>query len=250
MVRRLLLAVFSLVPLWAQHLPGRYIVELSTEPVAAHVARLPRGTGLQSTAAVTHRALVRAEQTTARAAIERQQGVVLDQVDTVANALFVQIPDNLSASLTALPGVKRVIPEREFHPLLDRAVQVNRISDVWNEIGADQGGAGMKIAIIDTGIDISHPAFQNSSLSIPSGFPKVDKAADSAFTNNKVVVARSYVSLLPYRDPDTTARDHVGHGTALAMITAGGRANGPLASIAGIAQGAQLGNYKVFGTPG
>ena len=44
---------------------------------------------------------------------------------------------------------------------LDRAVQVDHISDAWNEIGFDQGGAGMKVAIIDSGIDVGHPGFNN-----------------------------------------------------------------------------------------
>jgi subtilisin family serine protease len=34
------------------------------------------------------------------------------------------------------------------------------------------------------------------------------------------------------------------------MIAAGGRSAGPLATITGVAPGAQLGNYKVFGSPG
>src|SRR5207245_9892974 len=66
----------------------------------------------------------------------------------------------------------------------------------------------------------------------------------------KTLGGRSYCSLLPNRDPDHSARDHVGHGTALAMVAAGVRNAGPLATIAGVAPKAWLGNYKVFGTPG
>jgi hypothetical protein len=65
-----------------------------------------------------------------------------------------------------------------------------------------------------------------------------------------VIVARSYVNLLPSRDTDLSARDRVGHGTALAIIAAGARSAGPLATITGVAPAAWVGNYKVFGTPG
>ena len=90
------------------------------------------------------------------------------------------------------------------------------------------------------------------------GFPK----GDQNFTNSKVIVARSYVDLLVYADnndpetwrgDDTSARDRVGHGTAAAMIAAGGTVTGPAnggTTITGVAPKAFLGNYKVFGSPG
>jgi subtilisin family serine protease len=110
---------------------------------------------------------------------------------------------------------------------------------------------GVKIAIIDSGIDVRHAAFQGSSLTIPDGYPKTGTDSDADYTNNKVIAARSYVSLLPNPlDPDWSVRDRVGHGTAVAMSAAGLSNSGPEASITGVAPGAHLGNYKVFGTPG
>jgi minor extracellular serine protease Vpr len=250
-LRKWFTVVFLLAsPLAAERVPDRYIVELSTESVAEHLARQPRRESFTGTVAEAHRARVHAEQQQARTLVERQQGVVLDRVQNIANALFVRIPDEQAAQLAALPGVRRVIPVRTFEMLLDRVVQVDKISDVWNEIGKDRAGAGVKIAIIDSGIDNNHPALQNASLPVPDSFPRVNTATDQQFTNHKVIVARSYVNLLPSRDPDTSARDRSGHGTALASIAAGQSATGPLASVAGIAPQAYLGNYKIFGTPG
>src|SRR5439155_3208267 len=82
-------------------------------------------------------------------------------------------------------------------------------------------------------------------LAVPDGFPK----GDPAYTNHKVIVARSYVSLLPSPD-DASARDHSGHGTAAAMIAAGVRNSGPAGTIVGVAPKAYLGSYKIFGSPG
>jgi subtilisin family serine protease len=134
--------------------------------------------------------------------------------------------------------------------LMDRAANVHKVSEAWNQVGYGNAGAGVKIAVIDSGNDITHPAFLDPSLTMPAGFPKVTNSTDQQYTNNKVIVARSYVNLLPGRDPDRSAQDHVGHGTALAMVAAGARSDGPLASIAGIAPKAYVGNYKVFGSPG
>ena len=133
---------------------------------------------------------------------------------------------------------------------MDRAVVLHKVVDAWNQIGGSaNAGAGIKVGIIDTGVDITHASFQDSTMTAPDGFPKVNRTSDSAYTNGKVIVARSYVSLLSYDDIDYSARDHVGHGTALAAIVAGATAPGPLATITGVAPRAWIGNYKVFGTP-
>ena len=128
--------------------------------------------------------------------------------------------------------------------------------------GVSSAGAGIKIGIIDSGIDQNHPGFQDSTLTPPNGFPKCDVPSNCAYTNNKVIVARSYVALDSYTadppnpDPvystpdDTTPRDRVGHGTAIAMIAAGVQNTGPQATIQGVAPKAFLGNYKIFGSPG
>src|SRR5207237_4675269 len=102
------------LPAVAATIPGRYIVELSTEPVAAHVAHMGKR-GLQSQAAASHRAQIHAEHSRARTALARNQATVLESMDTVVNALVVQIPDTKAAALARVPGVVRVHPERMFH---------------------------------------------------------------------------------------------------------------------------------------
>src|SRR5260370_33060068 len=243
--------VFAFLPaLFAERVPGRYIVELTTESVSEHVTRMSVASGMRGSAANAHRARVQAEQSQVRRQLEQQQAVVLDSVDTVANALLVQVPDAAAAQLANNPAVTHVYPVRKMHMVLDRAIQLHKVVDAWNQIGADRAGAGIKIAIIDSGIDVGHPGFQDSPLASPDTCPRVHDNADTVFTNNKTIVARSYVNLLPSRDPDLSARDRVGHGTALAMVAAGVRNSGPLATITGVAPKAYLGNYKVFGTPG
>ena len=242
-------ALFS-TGLFAERLPGRYIVELNTESVSEHVFHSASRGGMHSTVARAHRARVRGEQQQLRVRLEQKQAIVLGTADTVANAIFVKVSDAGAVELANLPGVKRVIPVRMMHMVLDRAVTLHRVTDVWNEIGVDRAGAGIKIAIIDSGIDSTRPGFQDPSLIVPATYPRVNIDTDTAYTNSKIIVARSYVSLLPNSDPDLSAQDHVGHGTALAMVAAGVRNAGPLATISGVAPKAFLGNYKVFGSPG
>ena len=87
-------------------------------------------------------------------------------------------------------------------------------------------------------------------LRLRRDFRKVNAASDIAYTNRKVIVARSYASLFAQTDPDPSARDDVGHGTGTAMAAAGVREYRPAGDDYRSGALAYLGNYKVFGSPG
>jgi minor extracellular serine protease Vpr len=184
----------------------------------------------------------------------KRRGIVVEGADQIlVNAVFVAATRETAMQLRDIPGVAHVAPVPRFHRDLDRALTLENVPAAWSALGgASNAGAGIKIGIIDSGIDQSHPGFQDASLTAPSGFPK----GDANFTNNKVIVARSYVSMLSIADPrydtpdDLTPRDRVGHGTAIAMIAAGAQNTGPAGTIQGVAPKAFLGNYKVYGSPG
>jgi len=236
MRRLLLLLVWA--PLAAQRVPDHYIVELSGEPAAVPMAKSGRR------AAEDQRARIQTEQARLRRALEESGAEVLDRVDTVANALVVRIADAEASRLAGLPGVRRVHPVREYRPLLDRAMVLNGVSEAWRQIGgAERAGLGMKIAVLDTGIDQNHPGFRDPALEIPAGFPKVGREEDKSFTNSKVIVARNYST-------EPTPEDRYGHGTAVAMAAAGISNQGPLALISGAAPKAYLGSYKIAGADG
>ncbi len=110
--------------------------------------------------------------------------------------------------------------------------------------GATVAGEGMKIAILDTGIDITNPLFNDAGFTAPAGFPKFNND-NARFTNNKVIVAKSFVS------NSQTADDENGHGTNVAGIAAGDlNTVSPLGLISGVAPRAYLGNYRVLGKTG
>ncbi len=235
---------------------GRYALILS-DPSAAEFAQAHRNA---RQAVENHRQQLRDAQSSLRSQLANRHYTVTGSVQTVLNAVFVIATPAQVAELRSLPGVKAVRPLRRFHLNLDRAVIViNANPKGWDLVGGPaNAGKGLKIAMIDTGIDITHPAFQDPSLSIPAGFPKCDVPSDCVnFTNSKVIVARSYIKLLAAGSgtPATTtpddysARDRDGHGTSTSMCAAGETNSGPVTTITGVAPKAYLGNYKVFGDP-
>ncbi|HWQ53193.1 MAG TPA: S8 family serine peptidase [Bryobacteraceae bacterium] len=238
----LLLAMLATLPLFAE----RYALLLEDAPAPA-----------AETAARTR---ILAAQSTVRRELARRAVPVTGAVERILNAVFVEAPPDRVDELRALPGVRAVAPMRRRKLLLDRAAELVSAPAAWAALGGTgNAGAGVKIAIIDTGIEQTHPAFQDPSIQPPAGFPKCN-GNDCRFTNGKVIVARSYVSQLARgsgpdpavnsRPDDLSPRDRVGHGTALAMIAAGQTVTGPAATVTGIAPKAWLGNYKIFGSPG
>jgi uncharacterized protein (TIGR03437 family) len=120
--------------------------------------------------------------------------------------------------------------------------------------GVTNAGAGLKIGILDSGIDHTHSAFDDPSLRPPAGYPRA-RPEDLPYTNNKIIVARSYIRTVSSRDParsrpdDYSPRDRSGHGTFVAMIAAGRAVSAPGGpTITGIAPKAFLGSYKIFGS--
>ncbi|MEO8662151.1 MAG: S8 family serine peptidase [Bryobacteraceae bacterium] len=190
-------------------------------------------------------------QTRVRAMLSEQNVEVLNTYSNLVNGFAVKVPAGGypavdRARLEALPGVVAVRPVRLHKRFLNTALQVHAITDAWASLGGkDKAGAGIKVGILDTGIDITNAMFQDAALSAPAGFPKVNRDADLVYTNGKVIVARGY----PTTGSTATAKDDEGHGTAVASVVAGVTANRNGVPITGVAPGAWLGNYKVFPDP-
>jgi len=251
----ILSALFSLAFLGAAEAPQRYALILK-DPSVAEVRKNATQALIEN-----HRQKVEAAQASLRSELARQSFTVTGSVQNVLNAVFVVATPDQLAQLRSMPGVAAVRPLRRFHKSLDAAVPLLNGPGAWALVGGEsRAGGGIKIAVIDTGIDQTHPAFQDNHLATPAGFPKCTVSSDcSSFTNKKVIVARSYVAQLAAgfgtnpaatsRPDDYSARDLDGHGTAVAMCAAGETNTGPAATITGMAPKAYLGNYKVFGSP-
>src|SRR5579871_6062921 len=186
----------------------------------------------------------------------RQRGITVNsQTETVLNAITIEATDDDLAWLRAQPGVASAEYAMEMRAALDAATKLTGAAQVWTQLGgASQTGRGIKVAMVDSGIDITNPMFNDSGFSAPAGFPKGDDATAIAnYTNDKVIVAKNFVicSQDSSCNPtfDNTPADGYGHGSHTASIVGGNCVTSPAnTTICGTAPGVFLGNYKVFDT--
>ncbi|MBM3957460.1 MAG: S8 family serine peptidase, partial [Gemmatimonadetes bacterium] len=238
----------------AQDRLERYALILEDPPLAEEP---PPSKDLRSSASQDRQWRIEIAQQSVRRLLSQRGCSVTGATRSLLNAVYVAASEGQLQELQSLPGVVRVVPMLPLRRHMDRAVQLVKAPAAWSALGGPQNaGAGVRIGILDTGVDHNHPAFQDSTLQPAPGYPKCPPK-DCAFTNNKVIVARSYVESLVLGDQpeysrpdDTSARDRVGHGTATAMVAAGAQTSGPAATVSGIAPKAFLGSYKVYGSPG
>jgi subtilisin family serine protease len=166
----------------------------------------------------------------------------------VLNGFAVVLPQSRLDRLAGIPGVAQVWPNRTYRPLLDQTPRIIGAPTVWGPTLAT-AGQGMKIGIIDDGIDQTHPFFNPTGYVYPPGFPK----GQAAYTTPKVIVARSFPpatgayagATLPYDSEQSE------HGLHVAGIAAGNN-NTPTRSgfrLSGIAPRAYLGNYRAATLP-
>ena len=244
------LLLLSAAALFGQIVPGRYILELSGDPAAVAASKQGVRFAAREAAFAARRAGVRQTQIAARAAVAARGGTVIETMDTVTNALIVSIPDSRASELMQIPGALNLYPVHKVRPFLSHALPLHKVPDAWSmlPLGQTGAGAGIKIGMIDSGIDVNNPAFSDS-LPAVDGFPKVLAASDQQFTNAKIIVAKNYTPLLPDGgDPDANDRD--GHGTGTSLAAAGGNVITPYGPLSGVAPQAYLGNYKVLDANG
>ncbi len=158
------------------------------------------------------------------------------------NAVSIEIDSSLVHEIRSLPGVVSITPTRKVHPMLPVSRELMNLYEAWNYIGGEsQAGKGVFIAVVDTGIDVTHPSFNDTGYEYPEGFPK----GNPDHTNKKVIAARVFPPSSGDQG-DTTPFDQDGHGTAVASIAGSEFVNSPLGPLSGIAPKAYLGNYKIF----
>jgi len=245
----------------AAHSRGRVrvIVTLPDPPLAAFGRTLSgRGTvrrlNASSLSSRIYLARLEAAQRAAVAVLMRAipEATVSRRYRIVLDGLAVELPARRLSELVALPFAARVYPSYRYTLALDRSPAL---------IGADRlggpgraGGAGVKIAIVDDGLDQESRLLDPAGLAYPPGFPK----GGTKWTTPKVIVARAFpgpgsgrAGRLPL-DPKESF-----HGTHVAGIAAGaqgteapaGADHPATAGLSGVAPKAWLGNYRVFNVP-
>jgi subtilisin family serine protease len=170
--------------------------------------------------------------------------------DVTLNGMAVTLPRSQLSTLRSLPGVT-VWPSVTYHAELDRTPQLIGAPQVWGPTLAT-AGEGMKIGILDDGLDQSHVFFNPAGFKYPPGFP----LGNTKFTTPKVIVARAFSPSFNAWKYGRTPFDPVNsdHATHVAGIAAGDHdtpadLNGKPVRVSGIAPDAYLGNYKVLTIP-
>ncbi|MHC4509748.1 MAG: S8 family serine peptidase [Planctomycetota bacterium] len=159
------------------------------------------------------------------------------------NGLSLEMPRGFASRIRSLPEVLSIVPNRRYYYSLTRSNDLMNAPLAWQLTGGQElAGQGIKIGIIDTGIDHTHVMFDDGQFELPEGYP----LGDPEFANKKIIVARVFTKNGDAFE-DSTPRDRNGHGTHVASCAAGNsNVLSPLGLISGLAPQAQLGNYKVF----
>ena len=143
---------------------------------------------LRAPASVDYVRTLAAAQRTLQARIQRTipSARVHWRYDVTLNGMAVVVPRSQLATLQRIRGAT-VWPSVRYHALLDRTPQLIGAPQVWGPTLAT-AGEGVKIGVIDDGLDQTQAFFNPAGFSYPAGFPK----GNTAYTTPKVIVARAF----------------------------------------------------------
>ncbi|RTE50909.1 S8 family serine peptidase [Actinobaculum sp. 352] len=219
---------------------GKWFVELSADPVLA---------GGSSTT-------ISKQQQTFDRQVSDDEVEIQNSFDQTWNGLTVTATAEGLDEITKASNVTGVYPvlvvERPDEtpdftasPDMFSARDLTGASVAQNELGLT--GQGVKIGIIDSGIDYDNTVFGGTGVSGESTFPTPKVVAGYDFVGDSFNSDTSDANYDPTPQPDEDPDDCGGHGTHVAGIAAG---DDTASELKGVAPDALLGAYRVFGCDG
>ncbi|MBR7178603.1 MAG: S8 family serine peptidase [Oscillospiraceae bacterium] len=188
------------------------------------------------------------------------------QFTYLTNAFSVNVPFGKLSEIAELDGVKTVFLMPVYEPCVvsdtDTATAGDMIGvpSVWSELGYK--GEGMKIAIVDTGLDLDHPSFADAPVLTDSSLTVADieavlgklkaaelypaATAEDLYYSDKVPFAFNYVDENLHASHDYDQQGD--HGSHVAGISAANDIDST--NVVGVAPEAQVIVMKVFGANG
>jgi subtilisin family serine protease len=245
----------------------RVIVTLEDAPLAAAAnARQLSGLGvnrqldvassfsrsyLAGLAAAQARAIASVRSAIPEARVSRRYRILL-------NGFAVSVPYARLPELLELDAVEKVYPSLRYTMSLNKGPAV--IGAPQFQAATGSLGDGVKVAVVDDGVDHEHPFLSPAGFSYPSGFPK----GPSGSTTPKVIAARGFAG--PGANSAPLDREQSFHGTFVAGVIAGVETDVPagrtgvcseerggchpaIDNLRGVAPRAYIGNYRVFNVP-
>jgi minor extracellular serine protease Vpr len=221
---------------------GRRKINVVSASSRAYLARI---------AATQNRAIASLQRAIPSAHVRRRYRILL-------NGFAATLPATELPHLLRLGFVNRVYPSLSYRLSMNRGPGVIGAPAFQALTGAK--GAGVKVAVVDDGVDTKHPFLSADGFSYPPGFPKGTRG----FTTPKVIAARAFFgenSTSEARQPLDESQSF--HGTFVAGVIAGaanttapastatcvvasGGCHPAVSGLSGVAPRAWLGNYRVF----
>ncbi len=245
----------------------RYIVEFEKEPVA-RVHNLSDKVGMNSATTQAYIAELKNDQTV----FEQKLPSVLSSMDVKQkyilsyNGIALYMLEKEASLVEAMPGVKRVILDKDYVLNTDAGPKLIGADNLWNGTNPDVGtatGEGMVVGIIDSGINSGHPSFADTDAdgyvhTNPLGAGNYLGACDPgnvdqyipAFTcNSKLIGGYDFVfDLVDFGAGDFDIEgpeDEGGHGSHTSSTAAGNKVDnvpyvGQNLTISGVARQANV----------
>lgn len=222
---------------WSPEQVNGWFVELAGEPVA-------RG-GRQATLDRQHQRFAdRADAAGVDLAVRHRyqrawNGVAADLSSTDAAKLT-----SLSEVVAVYPilTVEAPEPDPDAAPEMANALGLTGADVAQSELGYT--GEGLKVGVIDTGVDYDHPDLGGSGTDGGTAFPTDRVVAGHDFVGDDFNADASSPAYQPEPQPDDDPDDCHGHGTHVAGIV------GADGDVRGVAPEVQFGAYRVFGCGG
>ena len=232
------------------------IVQLKGDPLSTYVKTKPtqgKKINFSNSTVKSYRAQLSAERNDFKQWLQANapKAKITGQFDISLNAVAVQLNGTAKSTIEQAPLAQRVEYEGLYYPNTcgpDPDLGLISAIAAWSENsagGAGNAGTGVKVAIIDTGIDITHPCFCDA------GYPAQTQLGDTNFTNNKVIAAKVFYNKAKQQGLTPAAiQDHGTHvaGTVGCNYQTPATVDGVTIPYcpSGVAPRVLLGNYNVF----
>jgi minor extracellular serine protease Vpr len=238
----------------------RVIATLPLAPLAAVHGRAlavrtgPRRLNLRSASSRAYLARLARAQSAAVATLRRElpQADVGRRFRVLLDGVTVELPARRVPQLARLPFVAKIYPSLRYTLALNRSPAVIAATGFSSATAA--GGTGIKIGIVDDGVDQGNPFLNPEGMQYPVGYPR----GGPRWTTPKVIVARAFPGPGAGRGGRLAVDPRISfHGTHVAGIAAGragtiappGADHPAVGGLSGVAPGAWIGNYRVFTVP-
>ena len=122
--------------------------------------------------------------------------------DTAFNGMTVVVPRAQLDAIRRLPNVASVTETYELEPELDESRSLLGLQTLWQALPSSPlgAGAGVRVALIDSGVNAQHPFFDPTGFIAPAGYPKAQRVSGgvrtdlplATYASNKVIVGNVY----------------------------------------------------------